>query len=199
MDDLQALVNDIHREIAVAHRAGKVADYIPQLAAVDPKHFGIADHDGGRAGVRGRRGRYRLLDPEHLQGVHADACARHGRRPALEPGRPRAIGHSVQLDRPARARAGQAAQSLHQCRRHRGGRRAAGRAPAEGGDRRDRAVRPLPGGRRDHRHRPARRPLGDATRASAISRLPSSCAPSASSIIRPSMCSASISTTARSP
>ncbi|MEP9389361.1 glutaminase [Mesorhizobium sp. KR9-304] len=42
MDDLQALVNGIHREIAAHTRRGKVADYIPQLAAVDPAHFGIA-------------------------------------------------------------------------------------------------------------------------------------------------------------
>ena len=42
MDDLQALVNDIHQEIAVRSERGKVADYIPPLAEVDPQHFGIA-------------------------------------------------------------------------------------------------------------------------------------------------------------
>jgi glutaminase len=42
MDDLQALVNDIHREIATHTKRGKVADYIPQLAEVDPQCFGIA-------------------------------------------------------------------------------------------------------------------------------------------------------------
>lgn len=42
MDDLQALLDDIHREMAAKMRRGKVADYIPQLAAVDPGHFGIA-------------------------------------------------------------------------------------------------------------------------------------------------------------
>ncbi|MBL8579528.1 MAG: glutaminase [Mesorhizobium sp.] len=42
MDDLQALLDDIHREMATKTRRGKVADYIPQLAAVDPAHFGIA-------------------------------------------------------------------------------------------------------------------------------------------------------------
>ena len=42
MDDLQALVDDIHREIAKHTERGKVADYIPQLAAVDPAQFGIA-------------------------------------------------------------------------------------------------------------------------------------------------------------
>lgn len=42
MDDLQALVDDIHREIVARIERGKVADYIPQLAKVDPKQFGIA-------------------------------------------------------------------------------------------------------------------------------------------------------------
>ena len=42
MDDLQTLVNDIHREIAARSERGKVADYIPPLAEVDPQHFGIA-------------------------------------------------------------------------------------------------------------------------------------------------------------
>ncbi len=42
MDDLQALVDGIHGEIAARTERGKVADYIPQLAAVDSRHFGIA-------------------------------------------------------------------------------------------------------------------------------------------------------------
>ena len=42
MDDLQALVNDIHREIATRTERGRVADYIPPLAEVDPQCFGIA-------------------------------------------------------------------------------------------------------------------------------------------------------------
>ena len=33
-----------------------------------------------------------VLDPEHLQGVHADAGARQGRRQAVAAGRPRAVG-----------------------------------------------------------------------------------------------------------
>ena len=40
--DLQAIVDDIHRELAPRLGEGKVADYIPQLARVDPKHFGMA-------------------------------------------------------------------------------------------------------------------------------------------------------------
>ena len=42
MQDLQALVDGIAGEIATHVERGKVADYIPQLAAVDPAHFGIA-------------------------------------------------------------------------------------------------------------------------------------------------------------
>ncbi|WP_438748102.1 glutaminase [Pararhizobium sp. O133] len=40
--DLQSIVDDIHRELAPRLGEGKVADYIPQLARVDPKHFGMA-------------------------------------------------------------------------------------------------------------------------------------------------------------
>ncbi|MCF3639727.1 glutaminase [Rhizobium sp. TRM95111] len=42
MTDLQAIVDDIHRELAPRFGEGKVADYIPQLARVDPKQFGMA-------------------------------------------------------------------------------------------------------------------------------------------------------------
>jgi glutaminase len=42
MEDLQTLVDDIQREIAARSERGKVADYIPQLAQVDPVHFGIS-------------------------------------------------------------------------------------------------------------------------------------------------------------
>ena len=40
--DLQSIVDDIHRELAPRLGEGKVADYIPQLARVDPKRFGMA-------------------------------------------------------------------------------------------------------------------------------------------------------------
>ena len=42
MDDLQAVVDGIHREIAAKSERGKAAGYIPELAAVDVRHFGIA-------------------------------------------------------------------------------------------------------------------------------------------------------------
>jgi glutaminase len=42
MIDLQALVDDIAGEIGAREERGRVADYIPQLARVDPKRFGIA-------------------------------------------------------------------------------------------------------------------------------------------------------------
>ncbi|KKC26491.1 glutaminase [Sphingomonas sp. SRS2] len=46
--DLQALVDRIAAEMAEIQDRGKVADYIPGLARVDPKNFGIAitTHDG---------------------------------------------------------------------------------------------------------------------------------------------------------
>ena len=40
--DLQAIIDDIHQELSPRFGQGKVADYIPQLARVDPKHFGMA-------------------------------------------------------------------------------------------------------------------------------------------------------------
>ncbi len=49
MEDLQAIVDEIHRELTPRLGEGKVADYIPQLAHVDPRKFGIAV-----AGVDGR-------------------------------------------------------------------------------------------------------------------------------------------------
>ena len=52
--DLQSIVDDIHRELTPRLGEGKVADYIPQLARVDPKRFGMAivtvDGDVHKAG-----------------------------------------------------------------------------------------------------------------------------------------------------
>jgi glutaminase len=47
--DLQTVVDEIHAELAPRFGAGKVADYIPQLAHVDPRQFGlaVATLDGG--------------------------------------------------------------------------------------------------------------------------------------------------------
>ena len=42
MADLQAIVDEIHEKLTPRLGEGKVADYIPQLAHVDPKKFGIA-------------------------------------------------------------------------------------------------------------------------------------------------------------
>ena len=54
MEDLQAIVDEIHAALTPRLGEGKVADYIPQLAHVDPKKFGITvmTVDGGvhRAG-----------------------------------------------------------------------------------------------------------------------------------------------------
>ncbi|MFB9953109.1 glutaminase [Rhizobium puerariae] len=42
MADLQAIVDEIHEKLTPRLGEGKVADYIPQLAHVDPKRFGMA-------------------------------------------------------------------------------------------------------------------------------------------------------------
>jgi glutaminase len=49
MVDLQAVVEEIHRSVSVREPRGKVADYIPELATVDPSRLGIAvvTVDGG--------------------------------------------------------------------------------------------------------------------------------------------------------
>jgi len=42
MNDLQSLVEDIHRTLSACEARGQVASYIPELARVDPASFGIA-------------------------------------------------------------------------------------------------------------------------------------------------------------
>ncbi len=60
-------------------------------------------HRRGRPRIGGGRRRCAVLDPEHLEGVHPDARARHERRPAVAESRPRALGQPfnsiVQLER----------------------------------------------------------------------------------------------------
>lgn len=58
MTDLQAILDGIHAELSSRIGEGKVADYIPELAKVDPKQFGMAIatvggemHSVGDAGV----------------------------------------------------------------------------------------------------------------------------------------------------
>ncbi len=87
-------MNGIHQEIAAHTERGKVAGPHPcNWPPSIPQHFGIAITTVDGQEFVGRRGRHRLLHPERVQGVHADAGAGHGGRPALEQGRPRAIGH----------------------------------------------------------------------------------------------------------
>lgn len=79
--DLQAIVDDIVRELEPRLGEGKVADYIPELAKVDPKQFGIAvtTVDGQVFTAGDAR-----TTPFSIQSVskvfHADAGARQGRR-----------------------------------------------------------------------------------------------------------------------
>ncbi|MBL0930846.1 MAG: glutaminase [Alphaproteobacteria bacterium] len=54
MTDLQNIVDEIHAELAPRRGEGKVADYIPALARVDAKKFGLAVVDlDGKAAIAG--------------------------------------------------------------------------------------------------------------------------------------------------
>ena len=61
--DYQNVIDRIHGQLQELWGQGRVADYIPALAKVDPRQFGIAGvQDRGRAGV--------LLDSEYFEGVY---------------------------------------------------------------------------------------------------------------------------------
>ena len=88
---------------AEPHRgSGRVADYIPALARVDPHKLGIAFADGeGRVHGAGD-----CDEPFSIQSISkvftlALALERVGAG-LVGQGRPRAVGQRVQLDRPAR-------------------------------------------------------------------------------------------------
>ncbi len=199
MDDLQALVNGIHQEIAAQTERGKVADYIPELAAVDPAAVRHRPRTGGRAGGRGRRGRHRLLHPERVQvftltlalGRVGDRLwNRVGREPSGTP-----FNSMVQLEREQgkprnpfiNAGAIAVADVL------------LSRAPAEG-DRSARSCSSSASWRATiDRRRRARRPLGGRNRLPQRRACPLHAFLRQARPSRPSMCSASISTTARSP
>ena len=40
--DMQAILDDIAQEMAAATDRGRVADYIPELAGIDPNQFAIS-------------------------------------------------------------------------------------------------------------------------------------------------------------
>ena len=163
---LEQVVSEIVDEMRQMPDRGEVADYIPELARVDPKSFGLVVIDAEGNVASRRRRRRAVLDPEHLQGVHADAGARQDRQPAVGAGRPRAFGKPVQLHRPAGARARHPAQSVHQRRRHRRHRRDPVGASAARGAGRDPALHAVPRRRPFDRHRPGGRRIGAAHRLS---------------------------------
>ena len=88
---LDRVVQEIADEMRRRPDRGKVASYIPELAGVDPAAFGlvVVDAEGHVAAPATRSA---VLDPERLEGLHPHARARQGRRPAVEPRRPRASG-----------------------------------------------------------------------------------------------------------
>ena len=146
--DLQAIVEEIHAELEPRLRRRQAGRLHPAARPGRPAPLRHRRRHPRRHDARRRRRRRGLLDPEHLQGVPADAGARQARREPLDAGGARAVGRSVQLDRPARARAGPAAQPVHQRRRDRRHRPRARRPHAARGDRRDPAVPALPRRRR---------------------------------------------------
>ena len=153
---LDAVVSEIADDMREAHRSRRGRDLYPRTRARRPLRASAWPWSTPRATSPRRRLRDSVFDPEHFEGVHPDAGARHGRRPAMAPGRARALRQPVQFDRATGARARQAAQSLHQRRRDRGHRRHPVRPSAARGDRRDPAL-PALSRRRLPRSRSTRR------------------------------------------
>lgn len=144
-EDLQAIIDDIYRELTPRLGEGKVADYIPQLARVDARHFGMAIvTTGGEV--------YRVGDAEmpfSIQSISKVftltlALGKHGEniwnRVGREPSGS-AFNSIVQLEHEGGKRA-----TPHQCRRDQDKRPHSRRPHAEGTDRRDRSLRSLPRG-----------------------------------------------------
>ncbi len=144
MADLQAIVEEIHEKLTPRLGEGKVADYIPQLAHIDPKKFGmtIVTVDGEVHKVGD------CDEPFSIQSVSKVftltlALGKHGETTWNRVGR-EPSGSAFNSIVQARARGRQAAQSVHQCRRHCRQRSRACRTYATRGDRRDRSFRALP-------------------------------------------------------
>jgi len=74
--DYQQLIEEVYHEVKSANPRGKVADYIPELASVDPKQFGIAlvDLKGNIFGV----GDYQVpFSIQSISKVHTLAMVAH--------------------------------------------------------------------------------------------------------------------------
>ena len=99
---LEELLQAVQQDIQAHFGTGRVADYIPALARVDPRQFGLALHTctGERASVGD------CAKPFSIQSVSKvfTLTLALGRVVyPLAPRRARAIGLAVQLDRAARA------------------------------------------------------------------------------------------------
>jgi glutaminase len=188
MMDLQAILDGIHAELLPRLGEGKVADYIPELAKVDPRQFGmaIATVDGQVHRVGDAEAPFSIQSISKvfmltlaLGKVGEQLWTRVGREPSGS-----AFNSIVQLEHEsgiprnpfinagaiAMRRVKQSASCFGSC-----------------------AISPMMMRSRSTRRLPAprRRPV------SAISLLQISCGPMAISITRSSMCSASIFTSAR--
>ena len=109
--DLQAIVDEIHAELAPRFGEGKPRRLHPAARPGRSAPLRPRGRRPRRQRARRRRRRRAVLDPEHLQGLPADPGARQARRGPLEARRPRALGLGLQLDHPARAR-GRASRAI---------------------------------------------------------------------------------------
>ena len=89
--ELQALLHRLATEARPFAAHGRVADYIPALASVDPSRFGIAlaTVDGDILGAGDFETRFSIQSVSKVFSLGAGP--RSGRRDALAAGRPRAL------------------------------------------------------------------------------------------------------------
>ncbi len=101
MSNLERTVREIAEEMAQKSDRGEVANYIPELANVDPKSFGFAviDADGNVAAAGDS---HKAFSIQSISKVFTLALALGKVGPALAARRARAFGQCLQLHRAAR-------------------------------------------------------------------------------------------------
>lgn len=118
MLSIQRLIEDIHSQLKPEFGSGKVADYIPELAKVDPHKFGIAVEtiDGASFFVGDAEDAFSIQSISKVFGLTL-ALGKHGDALWRRVGRSRP--GKFQFDRPARKRKWGPSKSIHQRRSHR--------------------------------------------------------------------------------